>query len=105
MTTEPAIKFSNEESKASIRSKIGQNLINLIELTRSTVKSSESGELFKNCIKNFITNETIVENSSEKFKKIEIITNQLKYQVEDITKDCELLKEVSDKIDSINKIQ
>ena len=103
MSTEPKIKFSNEESKANLRSKIGQNLLNLIELTKSTVKGSESSELFKTCIKNFTANETLIENSCEKIQKIEIIAAQLNYQVEAIKVDCEQLKEVKDKIATIQK--
>lgn len=100
---EPVIKFSNEESKANIRSKIAQNLLNLIELTRSTVKSSESSDLFRSCFKNFTTNDQFIDASCDKFKKIEIIANQLNYQVETIQSDCNLLKEVSKQIDSIQK--
>lgn len=102
-TSEPVIKFSNEESKAAIRYKIAQNLLNLIELTRSTVKSSESSELFKNCFKNFTANDSTIENSCDKLKKIEIIANQLNYQVETLQSDCILLKEVAKQIDSIQK--
>ena len=80
-TGEPVIKFSNEESKAQIRNKIAQNLVNLIDLTRSSIKSSESSNLFKTCFKNFAANDPIIESSCDKFKKIEIIANQLNYQV------------------------
>jgi hypothetical protein len=103
MSTEPVIKFSNEESKANIRAKIGQNLLNLIELTKSTVKSSESSELFKNCIKNFATCETLIENSCDKYNKIDIISTQLNYQVDAIKKDCELLEEINRKIEAIQQ--
>lgn len=102
-TNEPVIKFSNEESKAAIRYKIAQNLLNLIELTRSTVKSSESSELFKTCFKNFTSNDSIIENTCDKFKKIEIIANQLNYQVEALQSDCNLLREITKQIDSIQK--
>ncbi|CAF0895378.1 unnamed protein product [Brachionus calyciflorus] len=100
-TAEPHIKFSNEESKANIRYKIAQNLFNIIELTKSTIKSSESSELFKNSFKNFIPNESLVESTSDKLKKIEIISTQLNYQVESIRSDLNLLKEVNFQIDSI----
>ena len=103
MSAEPVIKFSNEETKANIRSKIGQNTLNLIELTRSTVKSSESNDLFKNCLKNFVTNETLIENSCEKYKKIEIIATQLNYQVEAIKKDCDLLQDINSRIATLQK--
>jgi hypothetical protein len=62
-TGEPVIKFSNEESKAQIRNKIAQNLVNLIDLTRSSIKSSESSNLFKTCFKNFVANDPIIESS------------------------------------------
>jgi hypothetical protein len=102
-TSEPKIQFSNEESKSSIRYKLGQSLTNLIELTKSTVKHSESSELFKTCVKNFAQNDTAIENSCEKFKKIEIIATQLNYQVDTIISDCQLLKEVCEQIDSIQR--
>jgi hypothetical protein len=101
MSAEPVIKFSNEESKALIRSKIGQNLLNLIELTKSTVKSSQSSELFKQSIKSFVANENLIENSCDKFKKVEIISTQLNYQVEAIKEDCHLFKEINTRINSI----
>lgn len=97
------IKFSNEESKAQIRNKIAQNLVNLIDLTRSSIKSSESSSLFKTCLKNFVANDPVIESSCDKLKKIEIISNQLNYQVEAIQADCILLKEVTKQIDSIQK--
>ena len=103
MSSEPTIKFSNEESKAIIRFKISQNLINLIELTKSTVKSSESSDLFKNCFKNFVANEDFILNSSDKLKRIEIISNQLNYQLESIKSDCEQIKEVKNQIENIQK--
>ena len=105
MSAEPVIKFSNEESKANIRAKIGQNILNIIELTKSTVKSSESSELFKSCIKNFAANESLIENSCEKFTKIDIISSQLNYQVDAIKKDCDLLTEIKLKIDAIQQHQ
>jgi len=102
-TGEPIIKFSNEESKANIRNKIAQNLLNLIELTNSTVKSSESRELFRSCFKSFVANDQTIENSCDKFQKIEIISNQLNYQVDSITSDLNTLGEISKQIDSIQK--
>lgn len=102
-TSEPVIKFSNEESKANIKSKIAQNLNNLIDLTKSTIKTSETNDLFKTCLKNFAANEGIIEQSCEKFKKIEIVANQLNYQVNQIKEDTELLKEVCTQIDSVQK--
>lgn len=102
-TSEPVIKFSNEETKASIKNKIAQNLGNLIDLTKSTIKSSETQELFKASIKNFVANETTIEQSCEKFKKIQIVSSQLNYQVDQIKSDVELLKEVCKQIDSIQK--
>ena len=101
MSVEPVIKFSNEESKANIRAKIGQNLLNIIELTKSTVKSSESSELFRTCIKNFAASETLIENTCEKYNKIDIISTQLNYQVDAIKKDCDLLNDIKLKIDAI----
>jgi hypothetical protein len=101
--TEPAIKFSNEESKTNIKNKIEQNLINLIDLTKSVIKSSETHELFKNCFKNFTANEAVLEQSCDKLKKIEIISNQLNYQVTAIQSDCDLVQEVCKQIDSIQK--
>ena len=59
-TTDPKIRFSNEESKSNIRSKLNQSLINLIDLTKSTIKSSESNDLFKSNIKQFVQNESII---------------------------------------------
>lgn len=101
MSTEPQIKFSNEESKANIRYKIAQNLLNIIDLTKSTIKSSESNELFKNSFKKFIQNEHFIESSGDKLKKIEIISSQLNFQVNKIKSDLELLQEVSSQIESI----
>lgn len=101
--SEPIIKFSNEESKAVIRSKILQNLNNLIDLTKSTIKCSEHQDLFKTCFKTFVANESLVEQSCNKFKKVEIISSQLNCQVDQIQADCELLKEVCKQIDSIQK--
>lgn len=100
---EPVIKFSNEESKASIRNKITQNLSNLIDLTKSTIKGSESSDLFKTCIKNFVSNESAIEQGCEKFKKVEIVASQLNLQVSQVKEDCELLKEVCKQIVSIQK--
>lgn len=100
---DPVIKFSNEESKANIRYKLAQNLVNLIELTKSTVKSSESSELFRNCFKNFIPNEQILEASGEHLNKIEIISSQLNYQVQTLHTECDLLKEICNQIDSIQR--
>jgi hypothetical protein len=105
MSKEPIIKFSNEESKANLRYKVGQNLINLIDLTKSTIKSSETNELFRNCLKNFVANESLIENTCEKLKKIDIISTQLNYQVDAINKDCQLIQEVCKQIDSIQKVK
>jgi hypothetical protein len=105
MSKEPIIKFSNEESKANLRYKIGQNLISLIDLTKSTIKSSETNELFRNCLKNFVANESLIESTCEKFKKIDIISTQLNYQVDAIHKDCELIQEVCKQIDSVQKVK
>ena len=103
--SEPVIKFSNEESKLSIKYKISQNLSNLIDLTKSTIKSSESSDLFKSCFKNFVNNESIIEQSCDKLKKVEIVANQLNFQVNQIQKDCDSLKEVCKQIDSVQKKQ
>lgn len=102
-TTDPKIRFSNEESKSNIRSKLNQSLINLIDLTKSTIKSSESNDLFKSSIKQFVQNESIIENTCDQFKKIEIIATQLNYQVETLKSDCVLLGEVCEQINSIQK--
>ncbi|RNA20987.1 phosphatidylinositol glycan anchor biosynthesis class U [Brachionus plicatilis] len=80
MSTEPQIKFSNEESKANIRYKIAQNTLNIIDLTKSTIKSSESNELFKNSFKKFIQNEQLIESTGDKLQKIHIIGSQLNFQ-------------------------
>ena len=100
-TNEPPIKFSNEESKAQIRAKLSQNFLNLVDLTKSTLASSESSDLFRNCFKNFISNEKIIESTCEKVKKIEIISKQLNFQVDAIKKDCDLLPEICDQINYI----
>lgn len=100
---EPVINFSNEESKSSIRNKISNNLVNLIDLTKSTIKHSESNDLFKSCIKTFVANESIIEQSCEKFKKVQIVSNQLNYQASQIQQDVELLKEVCNQIESVQK--
>ncbi len=100
---EPVINFSNEESIASIRNKISHNLGNLIDLTKSTIKYSESNDLFKSCIKTFVSNESLIEQSCEKFKKVQIISTQLNYQVSQIQQDVENLKEVCKQIDSVQK--
>ena len=102
-TPEPIIKFSNEESKAAIRSKLAQNLSNLIELTRSAIKSSESQDLFKSCIKSFAANDSLIDQSCDKFKKIEIISSQLNCQVSQLKEDLEVLNEVCRQIDSVQK--
>jgi hypothetical protein len=101
--TEPVIKFSNEESKTNIKNKIEQNLNNLIELTKSVIKGSESNDLFKSCFKSFVGNETLIEQSCDKFKKIDIISSQLNFQASAIQADCELIEEVCKQIDSIQK--
>ena len=98
---EPKIKFNNEESKAQIRYKLGQNLLNLVDLTRSVVKSSESSELFKTCFRTYLANEPLIESTCDKLNKIEIISKQLNFQADAIKRDCELLKEVCDRINSI----
>lgn len=98
-----AIKFSIEETKANLRSKIGQNLLNLIDLTKSTVKTSESSELFKQCFKQFTSTEQQIESTSDKLKKIEIISAQLNYQIEAIRDDCKQLKEICSQIGSIQQ--
>lgn len=101
--SEPVIKFSNEESKASIKYKIIQSLGNLYELSRSTIKASESSDLFKGCFKKFVANESSIEQSCDKFKKVEIVAQQLNFQASQIQKDCDLLKEVCKQIDSVQK--
>lgn len=98
-----SIKFSIEETKANLRSKVGQSLLNLIDLTKSTVRTSESNELFRQCFKQFVANEQTIESSVDKFKKIEIISTQLNYQIEAISNDCAQLKEVSNQIASIQQ--
>ena len=102
-SSEPAIKFSNEESKSAIRSKLTQNLCNLIELTKSSIKGSETHELFKTSFKTFAANESLIEQSCDKFKKIEIISNQLNCQVTQIQDDVRLIQELCRQIDSIQK--
>lgn len=99
------IKFSIEETKANLRAKISQNLNNLVELTRSTVRTSETNELFKQCFKQFVANEPAIEASVDKLKKVEIISTQLNYQIEAIHKDCEQLKDVSHQISSIQQLK
>lgn len=102
-TAPPVIKFSNEESKSAIRSKVSQNLHNIVELTRATIKSSETHDLFKHSIKQFTQNDPLIENSTDKLKKIDIITSQVNYQIETIRTDCLLLDEISQQIDAIRK--
>ncbi len=101
-TAEPNIKFSNEESKANIRAKLGGNLLNLVDLTRSIVKSSESSDLFRACFKSYLASEPLIESSFEKLKKAEIISQQLNFQVEAIKKDCNQLKEICDQVNAIH---
>jgi hypothetical protein len=101
-TVEPNIKFSNEESKANIRAKLGGNLLNLVDLTRSVVKSSESSELFRVCFKSYIAQEALIESGCENLKKAEIISQQLNFQVEAIKKDCNALKEICDQVNAIH---
>jgi hypothetical protein len=104
MTTiskEPVIKFSNEESKALIRSKLGQNLQNLIELTKSTIQSSESSDLFKNSFRAYLSHEKQIESTLDRVNKLEIISKQLNLQVEQIKKESGLLNEVCAQIKSI----
>jgi hypothetical protein len=103
MSTEPVIKFSNEDSKARSRTSITKNIHNLVELSKSVTKSSESSDLFANCIKNFAAAGQTVELAHEKYKKIEIISTQLNYQLEAIKSDCESLQEICKQIDSIQK--
>jgi hypothetical protein len=100
---ETNIKFSNEQSKESLRLKIGQAVASLIDLSHSAVKTSESSDLFKTSIRNFTTNESIIENSCDKYKKVQIIAGQLNYQVDALKKDANELKEICRQIDSIQK--
>lgn len=102
-SSEPTIKFSNQESISNLKAKVGQNVLNLVELTRSVVKSSDTSEQFRNCIRNFTANEATIEQSFEKYKKINIISNQLNDQVDQLHKDCESLGEICKQIDSIQK--
>lgn len=101
MSAEPQIKFSNEESKANIRYKIAQNLLNIIDLTKSSIKSSNSNELFKKSFRKFVQNENLIDSTGDKLNKIEIVSSQLNFQVNKIKSDLELLKEISLQIDSI----
>ena len=50
-----------------------------------------------------MANDQTIENSCDKFQKIEIISNQLNYQVDSITSDLNTLGEISKQIDSIQK--
>jgi hypothetical protein len=103
MSTEPAphaIKFSIEETKENLKSKLSQSLLNLIELSKSTVRSSESQELFRQCIKSFALNESLIESSSDKLNKIEIISGILNYQVQTLEASCDQLKEITNQLTS-----
>ncbi len=100
---EQLIKFSIEESKSAIRSKLSQNLSNLIDLTKSSIKGSETQDLFKSCFKAFSATESLIEQSCDKFKKIEIVSNQLNFQVSQIKDDVSQIDELCRQIDSIQK--
>lgn len=97
------VKFSIEETKANLRGKLCQNLNNLVDLTRSTVRTSETNELFKQCFKQFVAHEAAIDASVDKLKKVEIIATQLNYQIEAIGNDCDQLKDVAHQISSIQQ--
>lgn len=94
-------QFTNEEAKAALKEQIIQNLNNLTGLTRNTIKTSRTTELFQNSLKNFSSTDTNIENTGDKLNKINIITAQLKFQAEAIESDCKLFKEISSQINSI----
>ena len=92
------IRFSNEDSKAAIRAKISHNLVDLVELTRTIVKNSQSTDLFKSCFKSLLATEPAINNCCDRIAKIEIITTQLNYQVEAIRNDCAHLDEICQQV-------
>lgn len=99
ITTEPEIKFSNEESKANVRARLAQNQLNLIELVNSLVDSSESSKLFRSTYKSFLSSESAyVEPTCDKLKKIQIVAEQLNCQVDAIKSSTSKLKELEDQI-------
>jgi len=96
------INFSNEEAKAQVRDKIVQNISSLTSLTKSTIKSSKSNELFNACLKAFAATESNIDNTGDKLNRINIITSQLKFQAEAIQQNCASFKEICDQIHSFS---
>jgi ABC-type transporter Mla subunit MlaD len=96
-----SVNFSNEEAKAVLREKIVENITNLASLTKSTIKSSKSNELFNDCFKKFASIENSIENTNEKLNKINILAAQLKFQQESL---AENTSQFGDICNQINKI-
>ncbi|KAG8185068.1 hypothetical protein JTE90_017082 [Oedothorax gibbosus] len=89
------------ESKARLSDRIQVNVNSTGSLAKQIVKSSKSNETLMHTARNFALQEYAVENSETNLKKMQLLTNNLNMQLDNIQKSALVIKDVKEQLHQI----
>ncbi|KAL4232286.1 BLOC-1-related complex subunit 7 [Mactra antiquata] len=70
----------NQETKAKLNEKVTANVNDIGSLIRHVIRASKSPELLAQAAKNFASQESVIQSSSETLKKMNLVRAQYQYQ-------------------------
>ncbi|KAF8768030.1 BLOC-1-related complex subunit 7-like [Argiope bruennichi] len=89
------------ESKARLSDRIQVNVNNTGSIAKQIVRGSKSNETLMHTARNFALQEYALENSETNLKRMQLLTNHLNLQLDNIQKSALLIEDVKEQLHQI----
>ncbi|XP_022818430.1 uncharacterized protein LOC111350940 [Spodoptera litura] len=91
------------ESKQRLAERVQVNMNNISSLTRQIQRGSKSNELLSKAAREMASTEHQMETSEENLKKMQLIAVHMGYQFENIQKSAQMLTEIGEKVNAMQR--
>ncbi|XP_060573826.1 BLOC-1-related complex subunit 7-like [Ruditapes philippinarum] len=93
----------NQETKTKLNEKVTANINDLGSLIRHVIRASKSTELLSQAAKNFASQESAIQSSTESLRKMNLIRSQFEYQQSAIERSMSSIDEIQDQLKTIQR--
>ncbi|KAL5012422.1 hypothetical protein ScPMuIL_010973 [Solemya velum] len=93
----------NQDTKNKLNDKIPSGVADVASLVRHVVRASKSNELLAQAAKNFASQESVIQNSSESLKKMDILRSQFEFQHASIERSLTSLDDIQDQLKTLQR--
>ncbi|CAG9124939.1 hypothetical protein JYU34_015275 [Plutella xylostella] len=91
------------ESKQRLAERVQVNMNNIASLARQIQRGSKSHELLSKAARDTAAMENLMQSSEENLKKMQLISVHMGYQYENIQKSVQMLTEISEQIEAMQR--